>query len=667
MNNFTPEDATSSGLRNRSQTSNGTATTPKPPAPDSDSPENSPSVIGRTSDGKMFKVPHTSDMISSILDPREKKTEWDYCILAVLLIHIVLFFTLNTKSRRYCFLFLFLFWRAGYDIFLGYLLHAQSSRKQLVRWADEYKLFDGEKSKYFSLIKRQLVPKMNSDYNFEAVPIEFNTWLLFRRLVDLILLLDFVAYLLFSISWVHTPVNQSFWMHAIRWTVGGLLSAFNIWVKLDAHRVVRDYAWYWGDFFFLVDQSLTFDGVFEMAPHPMYSVGYAFYYGVSLMAASYTVLFTSLIAHAAQFAFLTLVENPHIDKTYNTSPVTAYNEPKPRGDESSSPYSTKSARRDVIILKNIDPCRAFDFCLLLIIFNTTVVSLLLISTSRYGEIFVLLQAFAWRLFHSLVLGCILVAQSRNKWWIRHFLKHGESPWYAFTQWKKLYNLSLCMTYISFIAACWKMYHLPSDWTYGFTLLRHTAGVLLSSLHIWTALSVYEVIGDFGWFFGDFFVHDNVPGLSYTGIYRYLNNPEKLMGSSAFWGFALISNARSIYLLALLSQIGNLLFIEFVERPHMQALYGDKLRKEAGLTKGLKKEWKKGVPEPMEKRIREVFVRLEKSLQDAKDKLEDSWGHASPKLRRNMSVERMVGDFQKLADQYTQKFTITYDCFVYTSC
>lgn len=74
--------------------------------------------------------------------------------------------------------------------------------------------------------------------------------------------------------------------------------------------IITNYHIDWGDFFFLIEQSLTFDGVFEMAPHPMYSIGYFGYYGVSLMSASYTVLFVSIAAHALQFAFLILVETP---------------------------------------------------------------------------------------------------------------------------------------------------------------------------------------------------------------------------------------------------------------------------------------------------------------------------------------------------------------------
>ena len=47
-----------------------------------------------------------------------------------------------------------------------------------------------------------------------------------------------------------------------------------------------------------------------MFPHPMYTVGYAFYYGSSIISRSYTVFYVSFIAHMMQLAFLTFVENP---------------------------------------------------------------------------------------------------------------------------------------------------------------------------------------------------------------------------------------------------------------------------------------------------------------------------------------------------------------------
>jgi phosphatidylethanolamine N-methyltransferase len=34
-----------------------------------------------------------------------------------------------------------------------------------------------------------------------------------------------------------------------------------------------------------------------------------------------------------------------------------------------------------------------------------------------------------------------------------------------------------MTYVSFSMLCLKLYALPTDWTYGMTLLRHTMGLV----------------------------------------------------------------------------------------------------------------------------------------------------------------------------------------------
>lgn len=272
----------------------------------------------------MFTVSYTHDMVSQLLSPSEPKNLGDVLVLFILLLHIVLTWSLPAAYRKPVLAAIFLFWRAGYNIGIGYLLHMQSHHKMLVRWARRIKLFpsasNGENPhpNLRAFVKRELETKIAKEYDFDTAPIEYNIWLVFCRIVDLILMCDFVSYMLFAMSCGHRPIGESIFTTLLRWAGGISLFVFNLWVKLDAHRVVKDYAWYWGDFFYLIDQELTFDGVFEMAPHPMYSIGYVGYYGTSLMAASYKVLFISIIAHAAQFAFLVLVESPHIERTYSS-------------------------------------------------------------------------------------------------------------------------------------------------------------------------------------------------------------------------------------------------------------------------------------------------------------------------------------------------------------
>lgn len=83
------------------------------------------------------------------------------------------------------------------------------------------------------------------------------------------------------------------------------------------------------------------------------------------------------------------------------------------------------------------------------------------------------------------------------------------------------------------------------------------------------------------------MEDHHQTLLYHGIYRYLNNPEKIVGHAAFWGMTLIASSWTIFALALFSQISNFWFLNYVEAPHMRKLYGDQIRKEAGFTKTLK--------------------------------------------------------------------------------
>ncbi|KAF2143934.1 uncharacterized protein K452DRAFT_285977 [Aplosporella prunicola CBS 121167] len=623
-------------------------------------------TFGRTPDGTIFTVPHTEDMVSQLLSPSQPKNLSDLLILAVLGLHILALYLLPYNLRIPVFAVVFLFWRAGYNAGIGYLLQIQSRDRTLVTWARKCRLFEKPASgnnpnpALYALLKREMETKIPRDYKFEEAPIEYNTWLVFRRVVDLILMCDFVSYSLFAIACGGSPVGEGMPMTIARWLTGTALVLFNLWVKLDAHRVVKDYAWYWGDFFYLVDQELTFDGVFEMAPHPMYSVGYAGFYGISLMAASYKVLFISIAAHAAQFAFLTLVENPHIEKTYNPpapkkrSSMNMSESATPRLSESNdagNANGTPAVESDVVPssvhnFMDIDCHRIADITVILFKVYLIAFTVLTPNTRLFQVLFVA-HAVAWRLWYAMGIGYILDRQSNKKKWTRHFIKYGETTEEAWRQWKGLYHLSMTMCYASFLAAAYKMYTLPPDWEYGSALLRHVLGAGLIALQIWTATSIYESLGEFGWFYGDFFF-DQAPKLTYSGIYRFLNNPERVIGLAGLWGVVIITFSKAIFFVAILSHVLTLLHIQLVERPHMQKLYGQSLRQDSGISKTLKRS----LPSP----IRQWHGNAEKALSDTVDFVDEFLDAARPKLAAGVGT--FVKDATALFKSYPARISIT---------
>ncbi|KAF2772875.1 phosphatidylethanolamine N-methyltransferase [Teratosphaeria nubilosa] len=638
-----------------------------------DKDEKDKKTYGRTPDGTVFTVPHTEDMVSQLFDPTQPKNASDLAIVTVLLSLCGLCYVLPSSIRIPVFAVIFLAWRTCYNFGIGWLLHNQSHHKRLTIWAKKTGILEKPETgknphpQLYNFLKQEMEAKIPKDYKFEDAPLEFNTWLLFRRVVDLILMCDFTSYILFAIACSGTPATEKLAMTIARWIGGWLLILFNLWVKLDAHRVVKDFAWYWGDFFFLIDQELTFDGVFELAPHPMYSVGYAGFYGISMLAASYKVLFISIVGHAAQLAFLALVENPHIERTYNAPPPIKRDE-TPAAPE--RPYNTRllsagnvnagnananaNAPPSVLaqispvhnIIGNMDLHRITDVAVIVLQAYMYTIALITPSTWAWQTFFVL-SATIWRLWYSIGIGFILNRQSQKKYWTRHFVKYGETTDEAWRQWKGIYHLSMVMCYTSFICAAWKMYGLPEDWTVGMSILRHVLCVALIALQLWTIASIYESLGEFGWFFGDFFF-DHAPKLNYSGIYRFLNNPERSIGLAGVWGAAIITWSKTVFLLALLSHGLTLCFIQFVEKPHMQKLYRMSLRETSGVSRSIKRS----LPPPIQKWTGSV----DGVLDDGLDAVEEFIQNAGNKLADGFQT--FVTDSKSLFKTFPARVSIT---------
>jgi phosphatidylethanolamine N-methyltransferase len=146
-------------------------------------------------------------MVSQLLDPRQPKNLSDVIVIAIMCLHILTLYLLPAFLKRPVLAILFLFWRGCYNIGIGYLLNIQSNHRRLITWAKKWSLFEDPKTGknprpwLYKLLNRELETKIPEDYKFEEAPIEYNTWLVFRRVVDLILMCDFTSYCLFAIAW----------------------------------------------------------------------------------------------------------------------------------------------------------------------------------------------------------------------------------------------------------------------------------------------------------------------------------------------------------------------------------------------------------------------------------------------------------------------------------
>jgi len=154
--------------------------------------------------GLVFRVPTTHDVLTTLFHPGYRKSHLDWLNLALLGFQILLFLTLSRKASQIFFFIYFAFWRAAYDAGLGWVLTKQSKKKWIVREIQRLGWLDKERRPAVrNWIRKQLVDKMGKDYSFDVsfvfaenvnsvyasqdLPLEYNTWLLFRQVVDVIL------------------------------------------------------------------------------------------------------------------------------------------------------------------------------------------------------------------------------------------------------------------------------------------------------------------------------------------------------------------------------------------------------------------------------------------------------------------------------------------------
>jgi phosphatidylethanolamine N-methyltransferase len=525
-------------------------------------------------------------------------TKWgpsELLCLSVMALHLATLL-LRPIAPRALYVALFLFWRLSYNIGLGVLLTSQSTSAAITRWLDNAP--PATKSLVKWAVTASLAPE---SYSWARTPVEFNAWVAFRALAMLVLANDGLSYVVLAIACFKPLAESSSMELAVCAVVGSALVAFSIWSKAAAHNCLGDFAWYWGDFFFVCEGELSFDGVFELFPHPMYTVGYSAYYGMSLLTRSYTLFFVSLLAHTAQILFLVAVEEPHIQKIYGT-PAS----PSPSNDAAATSAvvdASPTREPSMVGLWRPSVFRVGDVALLTLLAATAV----LVLFANPSPSLLVLVLIAVRALHWIGLGGVLHRQSVSQTWTKRAAsEQGMSAAQAYAAWAQIWNASWTLNHVLFVVVAFAIApnpYLSVRNLFAPVSISHIfGGLTLVWVSILSCMSAHQTLcGADGFFYRDFFfqpIASDTPGISegdctsdsstssgssssnaavpasacYKGVFRYVNNPECVLGYLAYYGLGIILQSWAIVFLAFASQAAHASFIVLVETPHLKSTY-----------------------------------------------------------------------------------------------
>lgn len=99
-------------------------------------------------------------------------------------------------------------WRLCYNLGLGLILRHQSKSKAFTRWFTNW--VKGKEAWFERNISTKENVLNHTVYRLKDYPDDFNAWMAFRAIVDIVLGCDLCCYLLFTLSYFEAPEKIGF-------------------------------------------------------------------------------------------------------------------------------------------------------------------------------------------------------------------------------------------------------------------------------------------------------------------------------------------------------------------------------------------------------------------------------------------------------------------------